>query len=488
MKKLKTKSFIIEYTKENEKDAKRLKKIFDTNEMFFTEFLKPYPVIRLGDSTEPLINEQTLEVENINEFKEILSLLIPHYINQLEIKGDDESLTVFLRTIFTNKYANLDDYKMSIKKKDLPIYIESIYSLIAMDYYETPEELVNALFNLDDKEKKKLTNYLNSKYRRSLLNQLLEGQISFLTETSTEKQQDDFVIENIDELLNHTSQEILSIDLSNQQLVRMPSLTDQELDKSIIEFLIQIDPSLKWLKEYEELKKNNQIKPSDIWNCNQEKGKWVINTSKVHNIEDFRCFIHEFIHYITVKDQKKENLPIAIKEFPSIYFETLAINFLRQKGYPKEATDYMLSERNEWTEENAYDLYLILGLLSNYIKNGEVTIENEVDRRLQIPEDIKRKIPEELSFFYETQEEKINYSFDIANGYILAYPESIYEEYPYITGTYLADRAVEVTNQDPMFIYNMLSITDNLESTNPKDVIDLINQKHKQLTKKHETI
>ena len=208
MKKLKTKSFIIEYTKENEKDAKRLKKIFDTNEMFFTEFLKPYPVIRLGDSTEPLINEQTLEVENIDEFKEILSLLIPHYINQLEIKGDDESLTVFLRTIFTNKYANLDDYKMSIKKKDLPIYIESIYSLIAMDYYETPEELVNALFNLDDKEKKKLTNYLNSKYRRNLLNQLLEGQISFLTETTTEKQQDDFVIENIDELLNHTSQEI----------------------------------------------------------------------------------------------------------------------------------------------------------------------------------------------------------------------------------------------------------------------------------------
>ena len=60
MKKLKTKSFIIEYTKENEKDAKRLKKLLDTNEMFFTEFLKPYPVIRLGDSTEPLIDEKTL--------------------------------------------------------------------------------------------------------------------------------------------------------------------------------------------------------------------------------------------------------------------------------------------------------------------------------------------------------------------------------------------------------------------------------------------
>ena len=68
------------------------------------------------------------------------------------------------------------------------------------------------------------------------------------------------------------------------------------------------------------------------------------------------------------------------------------------------------------------------------------------------------------------------------------YPESIYEEYPYITGTYLADRAVEVSVQDPMFIYDMLSITDNLSTTNPNDVITLINQKHKQLIKKHETI
>ena len=76
MKKLKTKSFIIEYTKENEKDAKRLKKLFDTNEMFFTEFLKTYPVIRLGDSTEPLIDEQTLEVENIDE-------IIDFYVNDL---------------------------------------------------------------------------------------------------------------------------------------------------------------------------------------------------------------------------------------------------------------------------------------------------------------------------------------------------------------------------------------------------------------------
>ena len=106
---------------------------------------------------------------------------------------------------------------------------------------------------------------------------------------------------------------------------------------------------------------------------------------------------------------------------------------------------------------------------------------------INLTDELKRKIPEDLSFFYDISLQSINYSFDIANGYFLLYPESIYEEYPYITGTYLADRAVEVTEKDPMFIYDMLSITDNLETTNPKDIIDLINQKHKQLIKKHET-
>ena len=166
--------------------------------------------------------------------------------------------------------------------------------------------------------------------------------------------------------------------------------------------------------------------------------------------------------------------------------ETLAIKFLDEKGYSKEATNYMLKERCEWTEENVYDLYLIIGLLSNYLKDGEVALENELERRLSISQEVKDKIPKELSFFYEITKEQIEYSFDIANGYMILFPESIYEEYPYITGTYLADKAVEVTQKDPMFIYDMLSITDNLENINPEDVIDIIKSKHKHLTKKHE--
>lgn len=486
MKTLNTNYIVIEYDQDKEDEAKRLKEILDKNEMFFSEFLNAYPIIRISNSNEPLTDKETLEVESIDELKELLVILIPYYINKLNVKGDDQSLITFLKILLANKYKAFENYDIKITEEQLPMYIESIYSLVAIDYYETPEEVVDSLFNMNKDEKKKLFEYLNQKYRNSLLNELLQDQVRYLTEVSEYKQQDNFVIDNIDELLKQTTQEMLSINLNDQENVKMPSLTEKELENLIVEFLIKIDPSLKWLKEYEEMKKNNQIKPGEAWNCANED-KWVINTKLTHTIEDFRCFIHEFIHYITVKNQKEEVLPIATKEFPSIYFETLAIKFLEEKGYSKDVINYMLNERNEWTEENVYNLYLMLGLLSNYLTNNEITPENEVERRLQITDELKRKIPEDLSFFYDISLQSINYSFDIANGYFLLYPESIYEEYPYITGTYLADRAVEVTEKDPMFIYDMLSITDNLETINPKDIIDLINQKHKKLIKKHET-
>lgn len=487
MKTLNTNYIVIEYDQDKEDEAKRLKEILDKNEMFFSEFLNAYPIIRISNSNEPLTDKETLEVESIDELKELLVILIPYYINKLNVKGDDQSLITFLKILLANKYKAFENYNINITEEQLPMYIESIYSLVSIDYYETPEEVVDSLFNMNKDEKKKLFEYLNQKYRNNLLNELLQDQVRYLTEVSEYKQQDNFEIDNIDELLKQTTQEMLSINLNDQENVKMPSLTEKELDNLIVEFLIKIDPSLKWLKEYEEMKKNNQIKPGEAWNCANED-QWVINTKLTHTIEDFRCFIHEFIHYITVKNQKEEVLPIVTKEFPSIYFETLAIKFLEEKGYSKDVINYMLNERNEWTEENVYNLYLMLGLLSNYLTNDEITLENEVERRLKITDELKRKIPEDLSFFYDISLQSINYSFDIANGYFLLYPESIYEEYPYITGTYLADRAVEVTEKDPLFIYDMLSITDNLETTNPKDIIDLINQKHKQLIKKHENV
>ena len=89
MKTLNTNYIVIEYDQDKEEEAKRLKEILDKNEMFFSEFLNAYPIIRISNSNEPLTDKETLEVESIDELKELLVILIPYYINKLNVKGDD---------------------------------------------------------------------------------------------------------------------------------------------------------------------------------------------------------------------------------------------------------------------------------------------------------------------------------------------------------------------------------------------------------------
>ena len=156
MKTLNTNYIVIEYDQDKEDEAKRLKEILDKNEMFFSEFLNAYPIIRISNSNEPLTDKETLEVESIDELKELLVILIPYYINKLNVKGDDQSLITFLKILLANKYKAFENYNIKITEEELPIYIESIYSLVAIDYYETPEEVIESLFNMNIDEKKKL--------------------------------------------------------------------------------------------------------------------------------------------------------------------------------------------------------------------------------------------------------------------------------------------------------------------------------------------
>ena len=118
------------------------------------------------------VNDEVYK-SSLDFIKELLVILIPYYINKLNVKGDDQSLITFLKILLANKYKACENYDIKITEEQLPMYIESIYSLVAIDYYETPEEVVDSLFNMNKDQKKKLFEYLNQKYRNSLLNELL---------------------------------------------------------------------------------------------------------------------------------------------------------------------------------------------------------------------------------------------------------------------------------------------------------------------------
>ena len=136
MKTLNTNYIVIEYDQDKEKEAKRLKEILDKNEMFFSEFLNQYPIIRISNSNEPLTDKETLEVKSIDELKELLVILIPYYINKLNVKGDNESLSTFLKILLANKYKAFENYNIKIKLYQIDESVE-IYKNITFDFDST---------------------------------------------------------------------------------------------------------------------------------------------------------------------------------------------------------------------------------------------------------------------------------------------------------------------------------------------------------------
>jgi hypothetical protein len=66
----------------------------------------------------------------------------------------------------------------------------------------------------------------------------------------------------------------------------------------------------------------------------REKTPNKIEISEDNNEAAFLSFTHEFAHYVSYKDKEYDN-NYLLAEFPSIYFEVIAANYLADLGYDK---------------------------------------------------------------------------------------------------------------------------------------------------------
>lgn len=84
-------------------------------------------------------------------------------------------------------------------------------------------------------------------------------------------------------------------------------------------------------------------------------------------ITDFRDLVHELAHLPALANLcEDEYLPQNLVEFPSIYLEYQAIEFLRTKGYSETVIDALYQERNTWTFANLLEVIPVFKLLKNY--------------------------------------------------------------------------------------------------------------------------
>lgn len=265
----------IEYDENTLEETLRLKEILEKNEILFKIFLAQYKKISFLETKD----KDILEISSIEEFKEITSYVIPTYLKMFKDKIYEESKhseTSFLKIMLIDKVttetSNVDKELLT----ELKLNINTIYAVAAINFYEKEEDLIEFIFNPTDKEKEKIFNWLNSKERYNLINLLLEEEYQILLELES-MEKDNYIRTHLQELLELTEIDIEDrLKTQNKKDKNLPKITQDELDKLCIEFLIKIDPSLKWLKLYNELKAKENIlygekfpDSSSEWGCIQ---------------------------------------------------------------------------------------------------------------------------------------------------------------------------------------------------------------------------
>ena len=489
----------IEYDEKHKQEAEQLKELLEGNQMLFQMFLTDQKKISFLNTDE----EEVIYIESIDDLKDLLRNVIPAYMDMLKKQVhsngsnmDAELLRMLLVDILSSKEESGIDKTTS---KDINLNINTIYTLVAMNYL-TDEELINFIFNPTGSDKEKIFKLLNAKERYNLMNMLLEEEYQNILELEG-IENDDYLRTHLEELLELSEIDIVDRLRKDKENLKLPKLSEQELDKLCIEFLIQIDPSLKWLKLYNKLKENKNILYGEEfpdscskWGCIETTDNVYIYAPLEGTISDFMYFIHEFIHCVTlVHKEKGECIPSSIQEFPSIFFEKCATAFLRKKGYSDQAVTDLEEQREKVTLGNKSDISPSLRYLIDYLTKGPITFEQEKEKmdriKNAIPEDLPEEMKELLNNLMSTQnEDNVHTKIDAENAFLIEHPNCIFEEYPYIVGYELADATMYKVSENPMLIYTMLLITETLTKENYASVCSKLgfvtaSKENKQYTK-----
>ncbi len=238
-------------------------------------------------------------------------------------------------------------------------------------------------------------------------------------------------------------------------------------------FLKEVDPSLIWLRIFNDLVKNQRIidirkrtfKNDYGWQCVlDKKGNWYILASWEENITDAISLIHEFAHYVAIFQVKKRINYIELDELPSIYWEKKMCAFLVEHNYPKQAVYAYTYDRKIHTislaEENISEIYH----MKNLITGKNVTLQTEIDW-IKEQENAIKKDNEEFS--YEKANELTYEQLAITHcnekiSSLLKNAKYFLERHTYIIGEKYGSTLFNESLTNSIIDKEMITITENL--------------------------
>ena len=383
---------------------------------------------------------------------------------------DEMNLIEIFLIIFTKKYELRYSSFDNIDLKDL---FKKVYEFYCIDNKQIP-------YNEDF-----LYNWLKEKYSYKLLTQLLD----LLLDEILEK--DKFMFYNLPWTINIMYDFLNNCSTKIDNTITYQYISKKETDTLVSEILKIIDPSLEWLKIYEECKKNNiiiyineyddeQLKkfsnnigfdkfPRENKFINLGPGKNYIILDYKNNLDDTISTIHEFIHYII--QIKSIKIPILLNEFFPIFYEMHALYFLKQQGYAlNELISLFQNERIDDLCIIEFDLIPLFKYLKIFVENKFVTFEDDFNYYIDLLEKIKLQDSREFKKYKNLKPEDLVYKK--CEKYIISLLNNdFFESYPYVMGAYLSFEAM--SNFDKKTLVKIKKFLDS-NNIDPYDIFKFI--------------
>ncbi len=473
-------------------DIERIAEIIKLNQYLFTYYKDKGKIISLGT---PILSEGD-NIVYISDFDNFFDDLLKIYLGNKSIINSlnhPDLLIASYIQLLTNKATQNGDTPILF---DNNISDDIVWFMVAckfFDYKTKFSDLSNFLKYRDDSDR--IFNWLKESQRFKTYNYLLKVTSNVLREYDLS------FLDNIDEILSKMDGENLAYALSLPQKTKrseydIPKMPLEDFEKIFFDFLNSIRAPYQWKNLYIKLKNETRILfEESIDGLNHSAvfrdadGILKIRVTTDGTIRCFVSFVHEFMHYVSLQGNV-DALPFSLLEFPSIYYERIAANYLISIGFNENIIKRVIKDRNQ----NNLDIYSsisgILWDINIYNKKGIITRDDKIKPLKKTMEVIYKarsdlaktlekdgKPIEDLDSSIIPSDNKLGEIVDKeCDGNISRFIKKgvlVLNGYQYLTDSYLADSVLEKQNDDTI-LDKMIFVTEHLEDFNIKKIINYL--------------
>ena len=398
-------------------------------------------------------------IADIKEYiREILTKLINNSSFE-KLKNNKDFFNSIYYSILVSLYDDNGLFEKDLGEKEENYY----FSLAAVSYYDD-DEFIDFILNITDNKKEEVFNWLKDTCRLDVYNRLL-GLFSNTMDVDNSLLKEVFIGNSLNILNNYT-------EITNGEEINYTKMSLDELDSLFQEYLLEVEPSGSWLFQYQNLKNNKQIVFIKTDNVESNNDSYVASDGTIYiyyneNIHDFKLLAHEFAHYLF----EIPNVTIsALSEFPAIYYEEQALNFLERKGYDSSELDGIKNIRKINSAILCVDSQELLDHIYTLQENGILTIEDLVKKYQSIESvlaifGLDKKIESNGDL-----NSKVNDFIDANSIEIIALFELLMDRISYVIGNYLAQRLLQMDNGNSL----MIKIQEDMSLISSSEVYNLI--------------